>query len=162
MKVNEKKPVYILCPRCELNYINKKDKHCNVCKAEMGLLDPSILIPDEEEAGIEKLCPVCHVNYIGEDEELCFLCEKEKVEKVEVEEPDDAWINFVDEVPEAVSPEEMEISLSELAEEENGDEDDEFADKYAEPDDFDYDVDPNDYLEDDDDESEDDDEFGDE
>lgn len=30
-----KKPVYIRCPRCELNYIQKKDKYCSVCKAEM-------------------------------------------------------------------------------------------------------------------------------
>ena len=47
MKKEEKKPIYILCPRCELNYINKKDKYCNVCKAELGLVDPSILLPDD-------------------------------------------------------------------------------------------------------------------
>ena len=75
MKKEEKKQAYILCPRCELNYIVSKDKYCTVCKAEMGLLDPSILLPDDEEAGFEKLCPVCQVNYIGEDEEICFLCQ---------------------------------------------------------------------------------------
>ena len=26
---------YIKCPRCELNYIVKKDKFCEVCKQEM-------------------------------------------------------------------------------------------------------------------------------
>lgn len=81
MKKEDKKPAYILCPRCELNYIKSKDRYCTVCKAEMGLVDPSILLPDEEEVGLEKLCPVCQVNYIGEDEEICFLCQKEREER---------------------------------------------------------------------------------
>ena len=29
------KPVWMLCPRCELNYIKKADQYCNVCKKEM-------------------------------------------------------------------------------------------------------------------------------
>lgn len=90
MKKEDKKQAYILCPRCELNYIKSKDKYCTVCKAEMGLLDPSILLPDEEEAGIEKLCPVCQVNYIGEDEDICFLCQKERDER-EHNREDDEW-----------------------------------------------------------------------
>ena len=89
MKKEDKKQAYILCPRCELNYIKAKDKYCTVCKAEMGLVDPSILLPDEEEAGLEKLCPVCHVNYIGEDEEVCFLCQKERDERAAAEEKDE-------------------------------------------------------------------------
>lgn len=80
MKKEEKKQAYVLCPRCELNYIKAKEKYCTVCKAEMGLVDPGFLLPDDEEAG-EKLCPVCHVNYIGEDEEICFLCQKERDER---------------------------------------------------------------------------------
>lgn len=86
MKKEDKKPAYILCPRCELNYIDVKEKYCTVCKAEMGLVDPSILLPDDEEAGLEKLCPVCQVNYIGEDEEICFLCLKEREEREAAEE----------------------------------------------------------------------------
>ena len=50
MKKEDKKPAYILCPRCELNYIDVKEKYCTVCKAEMGLVDPSILLPDDEIA----------------------------------------------------------------------------------------------------------------
>lgn len=85
MKKDEKKPAYILCPRCELNYIKAKDKYCTVCKAEMGLVDRSVLLPDDDEAG-EKLCPICQVNYLGEDEEICFLCQKERDEKRAAEE----------------------------------------------------------------------------
>lgn len=81
MKKEDKKQQYVLCPRCELNYIKSKEKYCTVCKAEMGLVDPSILLPDDEEAGLEKLCPICQVNYIGEDEEICFLCQKEREER---------------------------------------------------------------------------------
>ena len=32
------KPVWMLCPRCELNYIKKADQYCNVCKKEMKLI----------------------------------------------------------------------------------------------------------------------------
>ena len=39
--VKDERPVYILCPRCEINYIDKRDKYCAVCKAEMGIGDPS-------------------------------------------------------------------------------------------------------------------------
>lgn len=90
MKKEDKKPAYILCPRCELNYIKSKDKYCTVCKAEMGLLDPSILLPDDEEVGLEKLCPICQVNYIGEDEEICFMCQKER-EELKEKEKNDEW-----------------------------------------------------------------------
>ena len=89
MKKDEKKQAYVLCPRCELNYIKSKDKYCTVCKAEMGLVDPGILLPDDEEVGLEKLCPVCQVNYIGEDEEICFLCQKEREEREATREQDE-------------------------------------------------------------------------
>lgn len=90
MKKEEKRPQYVLCPRCELNYIKAKEKYCAVCKVAMGLADPNTLLPDEEEVGLEKLCPVCHVNYIGEDEEICFLCQKEKEERA-AEESKSEW-----------------------------------------------------------------------
>lgn len=79
-----------MCPRCELNYIRAKEKYCTVCKAELGMIDSAILLPDDEEAGLERLCPVCHVNYIGEDEEVCFLCQKEREER-ESAHKNDEW-----------------------------------------------------------------------
>ena len=69
---------YILCPRCELNYIEEGEEYCTVCKAELGLIDSSILIPEEEVESSEKLCPICKVNYIADDEDVCFMCAKER------------------------------------------------------------------------------------
>ena len=157
MKKEEKKPIYILCPRCELNYINKKDKYCNVCKAELGLVDPSILLPDDEEAGIERLCPICQVNYLADDEEICVVCQKEKDEREAATKEEDNWDYVEEELPEEPGSEEMEIlSLTELEEEEAEEEEES---QYKEPDDFDYDVDPDDYLDDEEEEEDEDDDF---
>lgn len=155
MKKEPKKPVYVLCPRCELNYINEKDKLCNVCKAELGLLAPDTLLPDEEEAGVERICPICHINLLGDDEEICFECRKEREEHEAATKEEDVWEYADDELPETPVADEMEIlSLSDLAEEEEDDEDDDS--EYKEPDDFDYDVDPDDFEDGDDEDDEDD------
>ena len=156
-----KKPVYTLCPRCELNYTT--DEYCDVCKVEMGLLEKSFLIADEDlEAESGKICPVCKLNYIGEDEEICFVCQKEKEAKEHVDDTDevDNW-TYVEE-EEEIPPEEMEISLELTAEEEAEEEEDDVYDEnaYKEVDDFNYDVDPSDfedYDEEEDEEDEDDD-----
>jgi hypothetical protein len=145
-----------------LNYINKKDKLCNVCKAEIGLIDPSVLIPDEEELGVEKLCPVCRVNYIGEDEEICFLCQKERDEKLK--NADERW-DIIESDDDAVEPGlELEPGLDELViageDELFEDEDlDELSEAYSEPNDFDFDIDEADFEDDDDFDDEDDDDF---
>ena len=87
--VKDERPVYILCPRCEINYIDKRDKYCAVCKAEMGIGDPSILLPDEEEEQGDRLCPVCHVNLLGEDEEIPDGMQEILIDEEEEEEEDD-------------------------------------------------------------------------
>lgn len=69
-----KNQTYIRCPRCELNYILKKDKFCNVCKQEMKALGT---LGAEENMDME-LCPICKVNYINPDEGICFSCAKER------------------------------------------------------------------------------------
>lgn len=69
-----KNPVYIRCPRCELNYIQKRDKYCNVCKMEMKAIGSMGI---DENLDLE-LCPVCKVNYINPDEDMCVACAKEK------------------------------------------------------------------------------------
>ncbi len=152
--MSDNKPKYILCPRCELNYIDEEDGYCKVCKAEMGLLDPSILIPEEDELTGEKLCPICKVNYIGEDEEICFLCKRERDAKEAAEEEnEDAWRDFVDDdVPEDDA--ESDILLSELEESEEDEEEEEDEEIMSIPDDFDYNIDPKDFDEDDEDEEE--------
>lgn len=86
---------YIKCPRCELNYILKKDKYCDVCKSEMkaGILKESDLDEFEFEEGME-LCPICKVNYINQGERMCNTCQEEQLSLNKDDEPD--WRGFVD------------------------------------------------------------------
>ena len=82
----DKKPVYIRCPRCELNYCLKKDKYCSVCKAEMeGDKDA---FSDDFEL---ELCPICKTNYIQSDEIMCASCLKERQESGEFNDDEDEW-----------------------------------------------------------------------
>ena len=87
---------YIKCPRCELNYILKKDKFCDVCKSEMkaGILKESELEEFELlEEGME-LCPICKINYINPGERMCTTCQEEQLGDMKDDEPD--WRGFVD------------------------------------------------------------------
>ena len=86
---------YIKCPRCELNYILKKDKYCDVCKSEMkaGILKESDLDEFELEEGME-LCPICKVNYMNPGENMCVTCQEEQISIIKDDEPD--WRGFVD------------------------------------------------------------------
>lgn len=88
---------YIKCPRCELNYILKKDKFCDVCKSEMkaGILEENDF--EEFEEGLE-LCPICKVNYINEDERMCSTCLEEQLSTNKEDEPD--WRGFVEKADE--------------------------------------------------------------
>lgn len=144
---------YVLCPRCELNYIDESEEYCTVCKAELGLIDSSILIPEDDVDSSEKLCPICKVNYISEDEDMCFMCAKER-EKQKTEEAAESDDNWHEEFEETADDESDTLSLESLGEEEfEDDEDDDMSD--SEPDDFDFSsVDPNDFEEFDDEESE--------
>ena len=82
-----KKPVYIRCPRCELNYIQKKDKYCSVCKAEMEAKKDL-----EDDIDLE-LCPICKTNYIQQDEIMCASCLKEH--RNEDGEDNDDWNDYM-------------------------------------------------------------------
>ena len=158
--VQDARPVYVLCPRCEINYIDKRDKYCAVCKAELGIGDPSILLPDEDEAQEERICPICRVNLLDEDEEVCIECKKDLEEKgKEVRETPDEdednmndWEPFDDEEEEEIPDGMQEILIDEEEEEEEEEEDLESVSD--DPDDFDFDVDPNDFVEDDEEEEE--------
>lgn len=67
----KKKEEYIICPRCELNYILKRDRFCLVCRAEMSGDSSSY-----EDLDLE-VCPICKVNFIRSDEIMCTNCAKE-------------------------------------------------------------------------------------
>jgi len=68
------KSVYIRCPRCELNFIIKKDKYCQVCKQEMQALATNFADESGKDMG---LCPICKVNFVTEDETVCSTCMSE-------------------------------------------------------------------------------------
>lgn len=102
-----KKPVYIRCPRCELNYIQKKDKYCSVCKAEMEAKKDEY---DEDEL---ELCPICKTNYIQPDDIMCPSCLKEhKGEEGELSGEWEDYMTSSDEDDESVS---MYDELGEMA-----------------------------------------------
>ena len=67
MKANE----YIRCPRCELNFIQRKEKFCSVCKAEMNAEN------SYDDLDMET-CPICKTNFIRPDEIMCSQCAKER------------------------------------------------------------------------------------
>ena len=59
------KPVWIICPRCELNYIKKSAGYCDVCKKELKLIAPS-----EDDIDDLELCPICKLNFVQSDQEI--------------------------------------------------------------------------------------------
>jgi len=61
---------YIKCPRCDLNFIQKRDKLCPVCKQEMQALSTNYA----DEGSNMGMCPICKVNYITDEENVCNTC----------------------------------------------------------------------------------------
>ena len=89
----EKKIEFIRCPRCELNFINKEDKLCSVCKKDMDSA-----FSDEKDLDLDTvldldICPICKTNYINEDEVMCASCQKEyKMDKkLNESDADEMW-----------------------------------------------------------------------
>lgn len=160
---------YVRCPRCELNYINKKDKLCMVCQMELQNRGTNCALESEDlELGV---CPICKTNYISEDETMCALCLKEKEmedslagdvdenenwrmyvesEDQETEEDEVGEMSSVTDVDDDILAEDLDFGLDEEFEEEN---EQEFEEDYEDDEDFD-DFDDEDYddLDDEDDE----------
>ena len=156
-----KKPVYIKCPRCELNYILKKDDYCEVCKQEMraGALNEEREYEELEE-GLE-LCPNCKINYLAEGERICPSCQEEN-EAFNKDDTELDWRELVDKTDE---DEELDLlPVEEIDEELNStfakDLEDEFDDEEEDDNDFedDLDLDFDDNFDDDDFDDEEDDE----
>ena len=139
---------YIRCPRCELNYIQRKDKYCSVCQAEMNA-DPNAYDDLDMET-----CPICKTNFIRPDEIMCSQCAKERSlngdNTIDIE---DDWETYVEgeedenssleeetgdmaSVTDLDSDDDLDLDSDELSEideefdmdEEEQDEDDEFSD----------------------------------
>lgn len=131
-------PKYIICPRCELNYILEGESYCDVCKAELKI-GPQLMFSATEEVVEQILCPICKVKYINEDEEMCAKCrenlEYERASSEEDVDKNDDWRQFLDEDEKAVPTieGEEEMLLSQIEEEEalNDMEEDEDIDPYT-------------------------------
>ena len=145
-----KKPVYIRCPRCELNYIQKKDKYCSVCKSEMEAKRDYV-----DDLDLE-LCPICKTNYIQSDEIMCASCLKDhQNENGEINEDWEEYMNRDDEDDVATVEDETGemASVSDITKSSLLDDDDDLATDLS----FVDDDDELDFSEDDDENEEDDD-----
>ena len=150
---------YILCPRCELNFIDADEQeYCDVCVKELSGEKTFADDFEAEEAAEEtELCPVCGENYMQFGEKMCEECKKKTAyEEEETEDPDkdDAWRSYLDD-----DGDDLGISLpdEEFDDEEEEEEEEEEAEV---EDDFEY-VSADDYSPDDDDDDDDDDSFDD-
>ncbi len=154
---------YILCPRCELNFIDADaQEYCDVCLKEMSG-EKTFADDFETEEGMEEmeLCPVCGENYMAFGESMCEECKKkssyeeEPVEEDE-EKEDASWRTYLDD-----EEEEMDLGIpeSEFEEEEEEEEEEETFEEedfeYVNINEYDFDADEDD--EDEEEEEEDDD-----
>lgn len=149
---------YMLCPRCELNFIDAdSQEYCDVCIKELSG-EKTFTDDFEAEEAIEEteLCPVCGENYMQYGEKMCEECKKkaayEDEELEEDEEKEDAsWRSYLDDEDEDID---LGIPDSEFEEEEEEEEEEESEENEEE--DFEY-VSADDYYEMDDDEDDDED-----
>ena len=75
---------YILCPRCELNFIDADEcEYCEVCVKELsGARNFVDTFEDEEGVDEMELCPICGENYMRYGEKMCEECKsKSEYEK---------------------------------------------------------------------------------
>ncbi len=154
---------YIICPRCELNFIDADEQEfCEVCLKEMsGEKTFADDFEAEERMEETEICPICGENYMALGEKMCEECKKKNEYEAEpVEEDEDkedaSWRSYLDDEEEELD---LGIPDSEFEEEE---EEEELEEEEVDEDDFEY-VNINDYAdfddedEDDEDEDEDDD-----
>lgn len=113
---------WIKCPRCELNYILKKDKYCDVCKQEMkaGALSADDSLEDELEDEEMILCPICKINYISPNETACKSCMEEGLVNEDVDSDD--WRSYVDKAGDSGEDDDLDLLPT--------DEDDEISEEF--------------------------------
>ena len=157
---------YVLCPRCELNFIDADEQeYCDVCVKQMsGEKTFSDGLDAEEGMEEMELCPVCGENYMPYGEKMCEECKKKSAYEDEIEEEDDdkedaSWRSYLDDDDEdldlGIPDSEFEGEFEEEEEEEFEEEEEEDF-EYVSPDDY-YDMDDDEDDEDDEDDDEDDD-----
>ena len=148
---------YIICPRCELNFIDADEtEYCEVCIKEMSGEKTFADDFDAEESMEEtELCPICGENYMVLGEKMCEECKKKSQYEDDVTEEDEdkedaSWRSYLDDEEEELD---LGIPDSEFEDEEEEEEEDEYVEA---EDDFEY-VSADDYIGDDDDEDDEDD-----
>ena len=155
---------YIICPRCELNFIDADEQeYCDVCIKELSgertFADGFDTDEDMEET---ELCPICGENYMTLGEKMCEECKKkaayEDENDVEDEEKEDAsWRSYLDD-----EEEELDLGIPDSEFEDEEEEEEEEEEETVEEEDFEY-VSLEDYNgfddEDDEDDEDDDDDF---
>lgn len=154
---------YILCPRCELNFIDADEQeYCEVCMKELSGEKTFADDFEAEEAEEEtELCPVCGENYMAYGETMCEECKKKTAyEEEEMEEDEDtedaSWRSYLDDDEDDLD---LGIPDSEFEDDEEEEEEEEFEE--SEEDDFEY-VSADDYYGDDEDDEDDEDDDEDE
>lgn len=148
---------YMLCPRCELNFIDADtQEYCEVCLKELSG-EKTFTDDFEAEESIEEteLCPICGENYMQYGEKMCEECKKKSAYEEELNEEDEdkedaSWRSYLDDDEDDID---LGIPDSEFDEEEEEEEEDEEVEEEEE---FEY-VSPDDYYDMDDDDDEDDD-----
>lgn len=148
---------YIICPRCELNFIDADEQeYCEVCLKEMsGEKTFSDDLDAEESMEETELCPVCGENYMAFGEKMCEECKKKSEYEAEPAEEDDekedaSWRSYLDDEEDEFD---LGIPDSEFEDEEE-EEEEEIDEEEVDEDDFEY-VNINDYANFDDDEEDD-------
>lgn len=148
---------YVLCPRCELNFIDADEQeYCEVCIKELsGEKTFTDDFEAEEMAEETELCPVCGENYMVFGEKMCEECKKKsQYEDEETEEDEDkedaSWRSYLDDDDEDID---LGIPDSEFDDEEMEEEEEE--EEESAEDDFEY-VSADDYYDLDDEDDEDD------
>ena len=149
---------YVICPRCELNFIDEEvQEYCEVCVKELSG-EKTFSDDFEAEEAIEEteLCPVCGENYMAFGEKMCEECKKKSQYEEEVidedEDKEDAsWRSYLDD-----EDEELDLGIPDSEFEDELEEEEEEEEETVE-DDFEY-VSADDYYDDDDEDDEDDEE----
>ena len=122
---------YIICPRCELNFIDADtQEYCEVCVKEISGERTFADDFDVENALEEmELCPICGENYIVLGEKMCDSCKSKSEYEEEIEEEDEdkedaSWRSYLDDEEEDLD---LGIPDSEFEDDEEEEEEEEEA-----------------------------------
>ena len=94
---------YIICPRCELNFIDADEReYCEVCEKEMAGVALFEDFDEGDTAEQTELCPICGENYMKYGEKMCEDCAskneyEEDIGEGDEEKEDDTWRSYLDE-----------------------------------------------------------------